>query len=86
MGGNSRAFFSGILFVVGVVALVAGIMYLSMSAHSLPSFFPGHIASGTLATAKHTTRGFVGLGVGIVVLAAAIALLSTTRRRRYRRY
>jgi hypothetical protein len=84
--GNSRAFLAGILFVLAIVAVAAGIMYLLLPAHSLPSFFPGHISHGRLASAKHTVRGYAGLGAGIVLLVVAMVLLGTTRRRRYRPY
>ncbi|MDA8038345.1 MAG: hypothetical protein M0Z69_13030 [Actinomycetota bacterium] len=84
--GNGRSFIAGILFVVAVIALAAGVMYLVVPAHSIPSFIPGHIARGALVDAKHTKRGWAGIGVGAVLLVLAILLVSTGRRPRYRRY
>jgi amino acid permease len=82
--GNGRSFIAGILFVIAIVAIAAGVMYVVTPAHSLPSFFPGHIA-GSLA--KHTKRGYIGIGVGVVLFIVAVVLVSTGRRRRsFRRY
>ena len=83
--GSGRSFVAGVMIVIAIVGIVVGVMYLVVPSHSLPSFFPGHIASGVYADAKHTKRGYVALGVGVVVLIAAVVLLSTGRRRRFRR-
>lgn len=81
---TGRGFLAGVIFVVGVLAVVVGVMYLSMAAHSLPSFFPGHIA-GAAGAAKHTKRGIAGIVVGAVLLLIALAVAMTGgRRRRYR--
>ena len=36
-----------VLVVVGILAVVVGVIYLVEPVHSLPSFFPGHAAAGT---------------------------------------
>lgn len=68
-----------VLAVVGLVALVVGIVYLAVPAHSLPSFFPAH------TTLKHdklhaTKHGYAALALGIVLLVAAVALPAVERR------
>ncbi|MHB1988538.1 MAG: hypothetical protein ACYCSF_11235 [Acidimicrobiales bacterium] len=80
--GSGRTFVAGVIFVVAVVALVVGVVYLTETAHSLPSFFPGHSASAA-AVGKHTKRGYAGIGAGVVLLLISIALLATRKRRRY---
>jgi hypothetical protein len=60
-----------VALIVGLVALVAGVIYLVVPAGSLPSFIPGHLAG---VTNKHTNRGMAGIGVGIVLLVLAMVL------------
>jgi amino acid permease len=60
-----------VVLVVGIVALIAGVIYLVVPAGSLPSFIPGHLAG---VTHKHTNRGMAGIGVGIVLVVLAVLL------------
>jgi hypothetical protein len=78
---TGRTFVAGVLFVVALVALVVGGLYLGLSAHSLPSFIPGH-SSNVLAVGKHTKRGYAGIAVGVVLLVLSIVLVSSGRRSR----
>ena len=80
--GSGKTFVAGVLFIIALVAIAAGVVYLTESAHALPSFFPGHSAS-VAAVGKHTKRGIAGLVAGGVLLVISIALLMTGRRRRY---
>jgi len=57
-----------IVLIVGVVAIIAGVIYLAVPAGSLPSFIPGHLAG---VTAKHGNRGVAGVLLGIVLVAMA---------------
>jgi uncharacterized membrane protein len=67
---------AGVLIVIGVLALAAGIVYLLVPSESLPSFVPGHLAG---VTAKHTTRGAAGLLLGFVLVVIGVVV---GRRRR----
>jgi NADH:ubiquinone oxidoreductase subunit 5 (subunit L)/multisubunit Na+/H+ antiporter MnhA subunit len=67
-----------VLVVLGILAVVAGIIYLVEPIHSLPSFFPGHAAHGNI---HHHTRGYIAIGVGVVLLI--IAAVSRRSRRAY---
>jgi hypothetical protein len=61
-----------VLAVLGVLALVAGITYLSEAAGKLPSFMPGHVKG---ALYKRKSRGTAGVVAGVVLfLAAAVSV------------
>ena len=68
-----------VLVVLGIVAVVVGIIYLVEPIHSLPSFFPGHAAHGR---GHHHIRGYVAIAVGIVLVIIAAAA-GRSRRRDY---
>ena len=67
-----------VLLVLGVLAVIVGIIYLVEPIHSLPSFFPGHAAHGK---GHHHIRGYIAIGVGIVLLI--LGAMSGRSRRRY---
>ena len=67
-----------ILLIVGVAAIVAGVLYLTQPAHSLPTFFPGYAAH---VVSKHTHRGYAGIAFGAVLIIVAFVVASTGRRR-----
>lgn len=79
--------------VVGLLALIAGIIYLTTPEGSLPSFFPGavHVTNG-VKTGYHTARGTAGIVFAVILWLVALALAiagGRSRRRsgsRYRRY
>ena len=75
-----RALAGIVIVIVGVLAVIAGILYLTQPAHALPSFFPGHVAH---ATGKHPTRGIAGVVVGgvLIVVGAVIAVTGHRERR-----
>jgi hypothetical protein len=63
-----------VLAVVGILAIIAGILYFSEAAKSLPSVlgtikYTGHNASR--ANGHRATRGITALIVGVVLLAGA---------------
>ena len=68
-----------VLIVLGILAVVAGVIYLKDPIHSLPSFFPGHAAHGN---GHHHIRGYISIAVGIVLLILA-AVVGRSRRRAY---
>ena len=49
------------LVVVGILAVVVGVIYLVEPIHSLPSFFPGHASGGQ---GHHHIRGYIAIAVG----------------------
>jgi uncharacterized membrane protein len=66
-----------VLVVLGILAIVAGIIYYVEPANSLPSFFPGHLAH---FTGKHTKRGLAGIVVGVVLLIIGVVVSRSGRR------
>ena len=68
-----------VLVVLGILAVVAGIIYLVEPIHSLPSFFPGHAPHGQ---GHHHIRGYIAIAVGVILLIIA-AVAGRSRRREY---
>jgi hypothetical protein len=68
-----------LLVVLGILAVVAGIIYLVEPIHSLPSFFPGSAAHGK---GHHHIRGYIAIVVGIALLILAV-VAGRSRRRAY---
>ena len=69
----------GLLVVLGILAVVVGVIYLVEPIHSLPSFFPGHAAQGQT---HHHIRGYIAIAVGIILVIIA-AIPRRSRRRAY---
>lgn len=67
-----------VLGVLGVLGIVAGIIYFAEPAKSLPSVLPGHISG---STAHRTLRGIAALIIGLGLLALAGVAASMGRRR-----
>jgi hypothetical protein len=58
--------------VLGVVLVIVAIVYFVEPAHSLPSFFPGHVsASDSEASHHHTKHGIAALVVAFACFAFA---------------
>ncbi len=58
--------------LVGVLLIVVGIVYFAQPAHSLPSFFPGHVsAASSEANHHHTKHGIAALVVALACFAFA---------------
>ena len=73
---NAPVAVTALLVVIGLLCIVAGVVYLASTANDLPSFFPGHEAGSTHHHAKH--------GIGMFVLAAVsfVAAYFTTGTKR----
>ena len=68
-----------VLVVLGILAVVVGVIYLVEPIHSLPSFFPGHAIHGQ---GHHHIRGYIAIAMGIILLILA-GIAGRSRRRRY---
>jgi hypothetical protein len=69
-----------LLLVLGIVAVVVGVIYVAEPVHSLPSFFPGATSTGK-GLHHHATRGYIAIAVGVIlVIIAAVARRSRGRR------
>lgn len=66
-----------VLVVLGILALVVGVIYLVEPIHSLPSFLPGHALHGQ---GHHHIRGYIAIAVGIILLILA-GMARRSRRR-----
>lgn len=56
----------------GVVLILIGIVYFIEPAHSLPSFFPGHVGAGDAEYAHHHVKhGIAAVVVGLGAFAYA---------------
>ncbi len=70
-----------VLTVLGILGVIAAVIYFAEPAKSLPSILPGHIAGSTV---HRTHRGIAALIVGVALLVAAAAAASMARPRRGR--
>ena len=71
MFSNARGL-SILAVVIGVLAVVVAVIYFVEPAHSLPSFFPGHVpASSSEAAHHHTKHGIAALVVALACFAFA---------------
>jgi hypothetical protein len=68
-----------LLVVLGILAVAVGVVYLVEPIHSLPSFFPGYTLHGH---GYHHIRGYIAIGVGIVLLIIPAAV-GRSRRSEY---
>ncbi len=72
-GGRStgRIAAATILAIIGVLAIIAAILYFTEPARSLPGVLGAITHPASRADAHRTTRAVVALVVGVVCLAAA---------------
>jgi uncharacterized membrane protein HdeD (DUF308 family) len=67
-----------VLLIIAVLAIVAGILYLTEPAKSLPSILGTITTPASRADAHRSVRGWAALAVGVICLVAAWII----RRRR----
>lgn len=66
-----RALLVALLVIVGLAGIAAGVAYLVVPVHALPSFMPGHVAHGNGHLPKH---GYTAIGVGVVLIVVGIVV------------
>jgi len=72
MSPNLRKLIIPAAAVVGVLLIVVAVIYFVEQAHSLPSFFPGHVsAASSEAKHHHTKHGIAALVVALALFAFA---------------
>lgn len=72
MSPNLRKLIIPASAVVGVLLIVVAVIYFVEPAHSLPSFFPGHVsAASSEAKHHHTKHGIAALVVALALFAFA---------------
>jgi hypothetical protein len=59
---------AGVMILVGVLLLIAAVVYFITPAGSLPGFLPGHEAG---AATPHTKHGILALALAICAFVAA---------------
>jgi hypothetical protein len=74
-----RILLAVVLIIVAIAALAVGVVYLTVAPHSLPSFFPGHTTHPHKPT--EYKKGTAGIVAGVVLVAAAIGVMLSGRRR-----
>jgi hypothetical protein len=58
--------------LLGIVFLVIAVVYFVTAAHSLPTFFPGHVSTTSSEAAHHHTKhGIAALVVALACFAFA---------------
>jgi uncharacterized membrane protein len=77
VSNSLRLALSVILVIVGILALVVAVIYLTVSIHSLPGFIPGkHVG----VNGHYHKRGAIAAVIGIVVLALGVVIGFRGRR------
>ena len=72
MSGNSFRKLVIPAVLVGLVLIIVAVVYFAEPAHSLPSFFPGHVSSTDSEAAHHHTKhGIAALVVALACFAFA---------------
>jgi uncharacterized membrane protein len=77
VSNSLRMALSVILVIVGILALVVAVIYLTTSIHSLPSFIPGkHVG----VNGHYHKRGAIAAVIGIVLIAIGAVIGLRGRR------
>jgi len=63
---------TGLAALLGLVFIVAAVLYFTQPAGALPGFLPGHAAAGTAeALTHHTKHGILALALAVCSFVAA---------------
>jgi multisubunit Na+/H+ antiporter MnhB subunit len=73
---------TSLLVLIGLALVAVGIVYFTVKAGSLPSFFPGHIAHSSAHRNKHALVAVIA-GVVVLVLAVMLPSFGGARHRRH---
>ena len=68
---SGRTIAVAVLVIIGILAIIAGIMYLAEPAKSLPSILGTITHPASRADAHRTFRGWTALAAGVICLVAA---------------
>jgi amino acid permease len=69
---SQRVFAAVVIAVIGILAVIVGVVYLTVDAKSLPSFM-GQIHGDV---AHRSLRGIVALVIGVLLLAGGLGLFA----------
>ena len=70
---------TGLAVLVGLLLIVAAVLYVTQPAGALPGFLPGHAPSGSAeAMAHHTKHGILALALAVCCFVAARFLWGPT--------
>lgn len=82
-GGSSGSMIVvAVLVIIGILAVVAGVIYLIEPAKSLPSILGTITHPAARANAHRSLRGWTALVVGVVLLVAALLVGRSARSSR----
>jgi uncharacterized membrane protein HdeD (DUF308 family) len=60
---------AGLATLLGIALVVVGVVYLALSEHDIPSFFPGHVSHPS--SHHHVKHGIAALLLGLACFAFA---------------
>jgi uncharacterized membrane protein HdeD (DUF308 family) len=66
-----------VLAILGVLAILAGIIYITLPAKSIPHFFPDYTPHSHFHANKH---GAVAIVVGVILIVVAVLIPIISRR------
>jgi hypothetical protein len=83
MNASTNRLLVWLAVIVGIALIVVAVVYWAEPAHSLPSFFPGHVGAGSKeAHHHHVKHGIASFLVGLACLAYAWFQTGSGRSRR----
>lgn len=69
---QTKQLLTGLAALLGLLFIVAAVLYFTQPAGSLPGFLPGHAAAGTAeALTRHTKHGMLALALAVCSFVAA---------------
>ncbi len=74
MSNTAKWVIAGVIGIVGIVLVIAGVIYASVPIHSLPGFIPGGHPGGGVYHKRAAITGLIG--VVLIVIAAAVVVMA----------